>query len=64
MLQQEIYDVLQHLDDWMADEYASTNLFNAPASSCIQKDPLGVVLCIGAWNYVSQQHQFLNKFMN
>jgi len=51
MLQQEIYDVLQHLDEWMADEYVSTNMFNVPALSCVQKDPLGVVLAIGAWNY-------------
>jgi aldehyde dehydrogenase (NAD+) len=54
MLQQEIYDTLQHLDEWMADEYVSTNMFNTPATSSIQKDPLGVVLCMGAWNYVSK----------
>ena len=52
MLQQEVYDVLQHLDEWMSDESVSTNMFNVPATSCIQKDPLGVVLAIGAWNYV------------
>lgn len=51
VLQQEIYEALQHLDEWMADEYVSTNMFNLPALSCIQKDPLGVVLAIGAWNY-------------
>jgi aldehyde dehydrogenase (NAD+) len=51
MLQQEIYDVIQHLDEWMADEPVTTNFFNVPALSVIQKDPLGVVLCLGAWNY-------------
>lgn len=51
MLQQEIFDVIQHLDEWMADEAAGTNLFNFPARSVVKKDPLGVCLCIGAWNY-------------
>ncbi|KAH9256669.1 hypothetical protein BASA81_005173 [Batrachochytrium salamandrivorans] len=51
MLQQEIYDVLQHLDEWMADEPVATNLFNFPAQSVVKKDPLGVVLALGAWNY-------------
>jgi len=51
MLQQEIYEVVQHLDEWMAEETTHTNLFNVPAFSAVHKDPLGVVLCIGAWNY-------------
>mmetsp|Transcript_9371 Transcript_9371/g.15286 ORF Transcript_9371/g.15286 Transcript_9371/m.15286 type:complete len:521 (+) Transcript_9371:1762-3324(+) len=51
LCQQEIYDAIQHLDEWMADEYVGTGLFNAPAQSMVQKDPLGVVLVLGAWNY-------------
>jgi hypothetical protein len=35
----------------MSDERVGTGLFNAPATSLIQKDPLGVVLILGAWNY-------------
>lgn len=62
MLQQEVYDVLQHLDEWMSDEYVSTNMFNVPATSCVQKDPLGVVLCIGAWNYVRNLVDTINLY--
>lgn len=51
MCQQEIYDTIQSLDEWMADEVVPTNLFNAPAESIIKKDPLGVALVLGAWNY-------------
>ena len=51
MMQQECYDTLKHLDGWMADEPVNTNLFNAPATSCVKSDPLGVVLILGAWNY-------------
>ena len=51
MMQQEIYDALAHLDHWMGEELVNTNLFNAPASSCVRSDPLGVVLILGAWNY-------------
>ena len=51
MMQQECYDVQKHLHSWMSDEAVNTNLFNAPASSCIKSDPLGVVLILGAWNY-------------
>ena len=35
----------------MEDEIVGTGLMNAPATSLIQKDPLGVVLILGAWNY-------------
>ena len=51
MMQQECFDALAHLDAWMADEAVNTNLFNAPASSSVKSDPLGVVLILGAWNY-------------
>lgn len=51
MLRQEIFDVLKHLDEWMKDETVATNMFNFPASSVIQKDPLGVVLAMGACEF-------------
>jgi hypothetical protein len=51
MIHQEIYDAIKHLDEWMADEAVGTGLFNAPATSVIQKDPLGIALVLGAWNY-------------
>jgi len=49
--QNEIYETIQELDHWMADEVVGTGLFNAPAKSMVQKDPLGVCLVLGAWNY-------------
>jgi aldehyde dehydrogenase (NAD+) len=49
LIHQEIYDAKKHLDTWMADETVGTGLMNAPGTSLIQKDPLGVVLVLGAW---------------
>ena len=51
LIYQEIYDAKKHLDAWMSDEYVVNGLMTAPAQSLIQKDPLGVVLILGAWNY-------------
>lgn len=51
LCQQEIYDTLKHLDEWMADEVVGSGLLLAPATSMVQKDPLGVVLVLGSWNY-------------
>jgi len=51
LVRAEIFDAIQHLDEWMADEPVGSGLLNAPAVSVVQKDPLGVVLVLGAWNY-------------
>ncbi len=50
----EINHALQHLDSWAEPEKVSTNLLNLPSASYIMKDPLGVVLIIGPWNYPLQ----------
>ncbi len=47
----EINHTLRHLDSWAAPETVSTNLVNFPSGSRILKQPLGVVLIIGPWNY-------------
>lgn len=39
------------LRSWMKPERVSTPLVVQPASSAIYKEPLGVALIIGAWNY-------------
>eukprot|EP00299_Pterocystis_sp_00344_P017564 c87_g1_i1.p1 GENE.c87_g1_i1~~c87_g1_i1.p1 ORF type:complete len:520 (-),score=128.81 c87_g1_i1:28-1587(-) len=54
LVEQEIQHALDRLDSWMAPTQVSTNVLNLPGSSCIYKDPLGVVLIIGAWNYPVQ----------
>jgi aldehyde dehydrogenase (NAD+) len=50
----EINHTLRHLKKWMRPERVSTNLLNFPSKSFIYKDPMGVVLVIGPWNYPFQ----------
>jgi aldehyde dehydrogenase (NAD+) len=50
----EISHTLKHLKAWMRPEKVATNLLNLPSRSRIYKEPLGVVLIIGPWNYPLQ----------
>ena len=50
----ELKDTLANLSNWMEPESVATNLLNLPSSSKIVKEPLGVVLIIGPWNYPFQ----------
>src|SRR6185369_1672231 len=50
----EINYTLKSLQQWMQPEKVSTNLLNFPSSSFVMKEPLGVVLIIGPWNYPLQ----------
>ena len=47
----EINAALRHLWQWMRPERKGTNLVNLPSSSRVEKEPLGVVLVVGPWNY-------------
>ena len=47
----EINNTIKNLNGWMQPDLVSTNLLNMPSSSMVMKDPLGVVLIIGPWNY-------------
>ncbi|KAH4595509.1 aldehyde dehydrogenase [Parastagonospora nodorum] len=50
--QDEILDTLKHLDEWTKDEKPSrTNILNFLGGATVRKEPLGVTLIIGAWNY-------------
>jgi aldehyde dehydrogenase (NAD+) len=42
---------LKHLSKWMKPERVSTPLFFLPGSSWLYKEPYGVSLIIGPWNY-------------
>ncbi len=50
----ELNDVLKNLERWMEPESVATNLLNMPSSSRVLREPLGVVLVIGPWNYPFQ----------
>lgn len=50
----EIDHTLAHLHAWARPEKVSTPLANQPGCSTIIREPLGVVLIIGPWNYPLQ----------
>lgn len=50
----ELNSAIKNLRHWMEPEFVSTNLLNLPSGSRILKEPLGVVLIIGPWNYPFQ----------
>ncbi|MFN8250560.1 MAG: aldehyde dehydrogenase [Ferruginibacter sp.] len=50
----EINATLKNLKRWMQPELVKTNLLNLPSKSFVMKEPLGVVLIIGPWNYPLQ----------
>jgi len=54
LLVSEINFTLKNLSQWMQPERVKTNLVNFPSSSYVMREPLGVVLIIGAWNYPLQ----------
>lgn len=54
MVVSEINAIIGGLRNWMQPERAGTNLLNQPSSSYIMREPLGVVLIIGPWNYPFQ----------
>ncbi|MBC7424431.1 MAG: aldehyde dehydrogenase family protein, partial [Ferruginibacter sp.] len=54
MVLSELNYALKKLKSWMASDSVPTNFLNLPSSSKIMKEPLGVVLIIGPWNYPLQ----------
>ncbi|KAG8430433.1 hypothetical protein GDO86_020621 [Hymenochirus boettgeri] len=51
MVKNEINLAINNLNSWMKDEYVTKNLATTFDSAFIRKDPFGVVLIIGPWNY-------------
>ncbi|XP_066299739.1 aldehyde dehydrogenase family 3 member B1-like isoform X1 [Branchiostoma lanceolatum] len=50
----EVICHLNNLDEWTKPEYVKKELLQISDECYIQKEPLGVVLIIGAWNYPVQ----------
>lgn len=51
---EEINYALKHLKEWMKPQKVSTPLIAQPSRSKIYRDPLGLTLIIGPWNYPFQ----------
>ncbi len=45
---------LNNLDDWVKDEYVEKTLLTLMDTTYIHRDPFGVTLVLGAWNYPVQ----------
>jgi aldehyde dehydrogenase (NAD+) len=50
----EINATLKNFKAWMQPDLVKTNLLNIPSKSFVLKEPLGVALIIGPWNYPLQ----------
>jgi aldehyde dehydrogenase (NAD+) len=53
-LKGDVKHSLKHLRNWMKPERVKTPIMNFKGTSEIQREPLGVVLIIGPWNYPIQ----------
>jgi aldehyde dehydrogenase (NAD+) len=54
MVRAEIDYTLAHLDSWLRPEKVHVPVKQQPGTARIQRDPLGLVLIIGPWNYPIQ----------
>jgi aldehyde dehydrogenase (NAD+) len=51
LIEREIDHTLANLKDWMEDVCVDTPMAIGPGKSYIQREPLGVVVILGAWNF-------------
>ncbi|XP_067406851.1 aldehyde dehydrogenase family 3 member B1-like [Emydura macquarii macquarii] len=51
LVRNEVNHVLNNLSSWMKDEFVDKNLVTQLDTAFIRKEPYGVVLIIGPWNY-------------
>jgi aldehyde dehydrogenase (NAD+) len=57
----ELDFITKNLRRWVEPERVATNLLNLPSASKILREPLGVVLIVGPWNYPFQL--LINPFL-
>ena len=50
LVKAEVLTALEHLDEWMTPKKTGNSALNIPSWSTTQRDPLGVVLIMGACN--------------
>ena len=46
-----IFTAIKNLREWMEPEYVKPDLINSLETCKIYREPYGVVLIMGAWNY-------------
>ena len=54
LIMDEVKTAIKGLREWMRPERVPTDLVNLPSTSKVYRDPLGVVLIVGPWNYPIQ----------
>ena len=54
LVKSETLTAIEMLDEWMTPTKTRNSALNIPSWSTTQRDPLGVVLIMGAWNYPMQ----------
>jgi acyl-CoA reductase-like NAD-dependent aldehyde dehydrogenase len=54
---------LYDLDSWVADEYVEKNLVTLLDTTYIHREPFGVCLVMGAWNYPVVSSSFFYFFL-
>lgn len=50
-VQNEVVDMLEHLDERSKTEKCKKSMMSILNTLCVRKEPLGLVLIMGAWNY-------------
>lgn len=54
LVRMEINDAIKHLRRWMKPKRVRTAFYNQPGRSLIYREPYGLTLILGAWNYPFQ----------
>lgn len=62
LVKAEVETAIENLDKWMTPTKTQNSALNIPCWSTTQRDPLGVVLIMGAWNYPMQVLPLLLDF--